>query len=141
MTEFTQNDILQCIIKSAFAPAEDYCVRNPINCKSGLSFSIWEKVRYGQEIFNIEKEHPRKYIFSTGGDHNETMGFSYPGLALYHEGIDVIAVVSTGEEVYNLKVRGPLNNLTWTNIGIRWEPFNFSSNKPISERGGLEVSA
>ena len=49
-------------------------------------------------------------------------------------------MVSTGDDVYHLKVRGPLSNLTWTNIGIRWEPFNRTAlDKPIHERGGLEV--
>ncbi len=49
---------------------------------------------------------------------------SYPGLALYHQGMDLVAVVSTGEDVWRLRVTGPLKNQTWNNIGIRWEPFD-----------------
>ena len=36
--------------------------------------------------------------------------------------MDLIAVVSTDEDVWELRVRGQLVNETWSNIGIRWAP-------------------
>ena len=33
------------------------------------------------------------YIFSTGGDYNYGNSKAYPGLALYHEGLNLVAVV------------------------------------------------
>ena len=56
----------------------------------------------------------------SGGDHVGDR--SYPGLSLYHEGIDLVAIVSTGEDVWHLKVTGQLINETWSNIGIRLVP-------------------
>ena len=37
--------------------------------------------------------------------------------------MDLIAVVSTDEDVWELRVRGQLVNETWSNIGIRWAPY------------------
>ncbi len=68
-----------------------------------------------------------------GGDYKDDD--AYPGVALYHEGIDLIAVVSTDEDVWSLRVRGQLMNKTWSNIAIRWEK-TYTTNS-----GGLEVSA
>ena len=42
---------------------------------------------------------------------------AYPGLSLYHEGMDIVALVSTGEDVWRLQVRGPTDNETWVNYG------------------------
>ena len=67
------------------------------------------------------------------------MGKSYPGLSLYHEGMDLVAVVSTGEDVWSLKVRGQLVNETWNNIGVNWSPYKNDTDLSYSERGGLEV--
>ena len=61
-------------------------------------------------------------------------------MALYHEGIDLVAVVSTGQDVWSLKVRGQLVNETWNNIGVNWEPYKNDSTLPFTERGGLEVT-
>ena len=41
-------------------------------------------------------------------------------------GMDLVAVVSTDRDVWQLKVRGQLMNETWSNIGIRWEPYDES---------------
>ena len=65
---------------------------------------------------------------------------SYPGMALYHEGMDLVAIISTGADVWSLKVRGQLINETWNNIGITWEPYRNDSGLPHAEMGGLEVS-
>ena len=62
---------------------------------------------------------------------------AYPGLALYHQGMDLVAVVSTGEDVWKLRVTGQLRNLTWSNVGIRWEPFD--EERVNDKKGGLEV--
>ena len=95
------------------------------------------QVCYEQDIFNIGKEHPRRYVLSTGGEVDAGRGITSPGIALYHEGLDLIAIISTGDDVYELRVRGPLANRTWTNVGVRWEPFNSAG---VSEhKGGLEV--
>ena len=46
---------------------------------------------------------------------------AYPGFAVYHEGPDLVAVVSTGVEVWHLSVTGIIMNRTWVNIGnLRW---------------------
>ena len=68
------------------------------------------------------KDHDKKYVFSTGGDYDEN-GVLYPGIGIYHQGMDLIAVVSTDEDVWELKVRGQLMNETWSNIGIIWAPY------------------
>ena len=44
---------------------------------------------------------------------------AYPGLSLYHEGMDIVALVSTGEDVWRLQVRGPTDNETWVNYGTK----------------------
>jgi len=55
--------------------------------------------------------------------------------------MDLVAVVSTGEDVWELRVRGQLLNETWTSIGIRWEMPNLDETLalPPEERGGLEM--
>ena len=68
------------------------------------------------------KDHDKKYVFSTGGDFDEKN--LYPGIAIYHQGMDLVAVVSTDTDVWQLKVRGQLMNESWSNIGIRWEPYD-----------------
>ena len=50
-----------------------------------------------------------------------------------------MAVVSTGSDVWSLKVRGQLVNETWNNIGVNWTPYKNQSDLPHDERGGLEV--
>ena len=75
----------------------------------------------------------------SGGDYDMGTKKSYPGLALYHEGMDLVAVVSTGSDVWSLKVRGQLVNETWNNIGVNWAPYRNDTDLPHSERGGLEV--
>ena len=40
--------------------------------------------------------------------------------------MDLVAVVSTDQDVWQLKVRGQLMNESWSNIGIRWEPYDES---------------
>ena len=66
---------------------------------------------------NVDKDHDKRYVFSTGGDFDEEKGLLYPGMAIYHQGMDLIAVVATDNDVWQLNVRGQLVNETWSNIG------------------------
>ncbi len=42
-------------------------------------------------------------FFVPGGDYDYTTERAYPGLAIYHQGMDLIAVVSTGDDVWRLR--------------------------------------
>ena len=64
---------------------------------------------------------------------------SFPGLAIYHEGMDLVAVVSTGSDVWFLQVTGQLMNESWSNIGVKWGPYKDDEDLRVEERGGLEV--
>lgn len=108
---------------------------HPKDCTRGLSLSIWEKVTYQEDVLDVLKEHDKKYVFSTGGDFNREDKTLYPGVAIYHQGMDLVAVVATDVDVWQLRVRGQLVNETWSNIGIRWASFDSSA----SSRGGLEL--
>ena len=46
------------------------------------------------------KDHDKKYVFSTGGDFDDKN--LYPGIAIYHQGMDLVAVVSTGKFQKNM---------------------------------------
>ena len=100
----------------------DECAKNPINCTDGLSFSIWEKMSYDANVL-VDRENKiqgRKYVVSSGADYDPLTGRAYPGFAVYHEGPELVAVVSTGEEVWELSVTGIIRNETWVNIGVTW---------------------
>ena len=49
---------------------------------------------YQEDVLNVMKDHDKKYVFSTGGDFDDKN--LYPGIAIYHQGMDLVAVVSTG---------------------------------------------
>ena len=53
---------------------------------------------------NIYKLVYFRYVISTGGDYDSTLGQAVPGFSIFHYGLDLIAVVSTGEDVWELKV-------------------------------------
>ena len=56
-----------------------------------------------------------------------------PGFAIYRQGGYLGAVVSTGEEKFQVEVfKLPPNN-TWTNIAIKWEPFKFDDDAKFEE--------
>ena len=82
---------------------------------------------------------------STGGDFNSKNGKAWPGLALYHQGLDLVAVVSTGEKVWELRVSGQLYNNTWAEVGIRWvvpdlsKPQLAATEEGREKMGGLEM--
>ena len=124
----------------------DLCQANPKHCEEGLSFSVWEKVYYeenpliGYEIGNEFEE--RAYVVSTGAEYFPGNGTAYPGFAIYHQGTDLVAVVSTGEKVWRASAPGQIYNDTWANIGIRWRHVNESD--PLAQTnpvklGGLEL--
>ena len=54
------------MIKSEFRNQGDECIVNPKNCPLGLSFSIWEKALYAEDVLQVMNDHERKYILSTG---------------------------------------------------------------------------
>jgi len=124
---------------------DDPCMMNPLNCTNGLSWSVWEQMQYGSDLLDTKGGNPKKYIMSTGGDYNGRSGKAWPGFALYHQGLDIVAVVSTGEKVWELRVSGQLYNNTWTEVGIRWKipdiskPKNAETEKGRERMGGLEM--
>ena len=58
----------------------------------------------------------------SGADYDDATGLVSPGLALYHHGMDLVALVCTDNDVYHLRVRGQLMNDTWVNMGIVYDP-------------------
>jgi hypothetical protein len=55
--------------------------------------------------------------------------------------MDLVAVVSTGNDVWSLSVTGQLLNETWANIGVTWEPHSMEKGLEWDKRGGLTVSS
>ena len=84
-----------------YLKGEDFCQVNPINCTEGLSFSIWERIVFDENplLDRHNPSAPKKYIVSTGAEYDPLLRRAYPGFSIYHQGVDLVAVVSTGEEV------------------------------------------
>ena len=76
---------------------------------------------YG-EIFASSQQHFFLKLCVSGAEYNDTSGTVSPGLALYHHGMDLVALVCTDHDVYHLRVRGQLRNSTWVNMGIVYDP-------------------
>ena len=136
--------LVQCIIDGQFAKRGDQCIVNPKYCVNGLSFSIWEKVIYPKSLIDTDPNtgtFSRQYVFSTGADVDLKINVTVPGFAVYHYGMDLVAVVSTGDDVWQLSVRGQLTNQSFTNIGIRWNFPNLNNWVVLNpvDRGGLEM--
>ena len=134
----------QCVADGHFQAPRDKCIQNPIHCHQGLSFSVFEKVIHPRKLIDLLPDDPefeKRYILSTGADFDRELNVSIPGLALYHEGMDIVAVVSTGEDVWELRVRGQLVNESWVNIGVLWEKPNLDESITVlpEVRGGLEL--
>ena len=108
----------QCVIDGSYRRSTDTCIVNPVNCNDGLSFSVWEKMEHPMDIIidPNSASFTKKYLISTGGDYeisaDGSTGRSVPGMAIYHLGLDLVAVVSTGDDVWELKVDTTLNNNT-----------------------------
>eukprot|EP00095_Tigriopus_kingsejongensis_P004561 maker-scaffold462_size163801-snap-gene-0.37 protein:Tk04561 transcript:maker-scaffold462_size163801-snap-gene-0.37-mRNA-1 annotation:"PREDICTED: uncharacterized protein LOC100378641" len=131
-----------CMVDASYVKEGDDCQRNPLYCSEGLSFSIWEKITYDSNILLDHDKLPqsKKYVISSGADYDTVSGKAYPGFAVYHQGVDLVAVVSTGEEVWELRVTGQLHNDTWHNIGVRFNKPDISDRSiPIHKLGGLEL--
>ena len=58
-----------------------------------------------------------------------------PGLSLYHHGMDLVALLCTNTDVYQLRVRGQLLNDTWVNMGVIYDPTGSKG------KGEIRVSA
>eukprot|EP00090_Calanus_glacialis_P035198 TRINITY_DN60141_c0_g1_i1.p1 TRINITY_DN60141_c0_g1~~TRINITY_DN60141_c0_g1_i1.p1 ORF type:complete len:923 (-),score=185.92 TRINITY_DN60141_c0_g1_i1:73-2841(-) len=122
---------------------------NPKNCENGLSASMFYKLEFEVDPNDLEtnftKKFTREYILSTGGDYGS------PGISIYRDGPIMGAILSTGEETWEVKVMGNLpKNNSWTNIAIRWEKLKFTDqasyeaskleyNNDISLLGGLQL--
>ena len=147
------NLIVQCLADSKWAKVDannsvnglDPCMGNPINCTEGLSYSVWEMMTYSADVIE-GASNTKKYIVSTGGDFNSRSGKAWPGVAIYHQGLDLVGVVSTGEKVWELRVSGQLYNNTWTQIGLRFMFPDMSNPKwadmgeaGFEKMGGLEM--
>ena len=133
----------------------DPCAANPADCQDGFSFSIWEKATFPKDILApveetpedwLERPHKRKYLVTSAPVplFNRTEALAFPGFEIYRQGPELIATVSTGEKVWQLKLLGRLYNNTWVNIGIRWFKPNLENSleyrdKPIRKLGGMEM--
>jgi len=121
----------------------DPCMLNPMNCTEGFSWSVWEKMMFGPDV--VTGSTKKQYIMSTGGDYNAAKGHAWPGFALYHQGMDLVAMVSTGTKVWEIRVAGQLYNNTWVEIGIRWitpdlsKPQLTETPEGREKMGGLEM--
>ena len=64
-----------------------------------------------------------------------------PGFQVYKDGPILGAILSTGEDTWEVRVMGNLpKNNSWSNIGVRWEPLKFTDvdtyNVAKTEAGG-----
>ena len=108
--------LFQCLEDDDFV--YENCFSNPKLCDKGFSFSIFYYPKYKEsavEILNDQNisNFDREYIVSTGPDNGT------PGFAIYRQGGYMGAVVSTGEETYDVEVFKLPENNTWTNVAIR----------------------
>ena len=110
---------LQCIVKSNFGKKGDRCILHPKDCHQGISFSVWEKVSYREDVLNVDKDHDKRYVFSTGGDFDEDKGLLYPGMAIYHQ----VRIIRLTEIWVNRKNRNRIE----TNLKLK---LNFQKSKP-----------
>lgn len=107
---------MQCLEDDDFA--FESCFSNPKKCDRGFSFSIFYYPKYKESAVDILLDqnisnYEREYIISTGPDGGA------PGFAIYRQGGYMGAVVSTGEETYDVEVFKLPENNTWTNVAIR----------------------
>ena len=93
----------------------------------------------------MDQSNSRETLLSTGGD------YGVPGFQVYRDGPILGAILSTGEDTWEVRVMGNLpKNNSWTNIGVRWEPLKFTdvatyneakaeAGDDISKLGGLQI--
>lgn len=106
---------------------------NPANCDNGISFALFYYPDYDEQdeedFFNPTKTFEKEYILSTGGEDGT------PGIAIYRQGPDLGAVVSTGNLTWHLEVKGAVPaKRRWTNLAVRWEPPLVSNQEEYNER-------
>lgn len=139
----------QCLADTEFAATDDTCILNPKNCPDGLSVALFYKLEFDVDPNDLEtnftKTFEREYILSTGGDYGS------PGISIYRDGPIMGAILSTGEETWEVKVMGNLpKNNSWNNIAVRWEPLQFTdqasfdavkleSDGDITKLGGIQL--
>ena len=116
----------------------DPCMMNPINCTEGISISAWEQMSFSTETLIAKGTKTKRYIMSNGGDFNSVSGKAWPGFALYHQGVDIVGMVSTGDRVWMISVSGQLYNNTWTQVGFRFVIPNLSNPKMATTAEGRE---
>ncbi len=118
------------MVDESYALADDLCQVNPINCEDGLSFSIWERLNYDKNVLvdfkteDYELKYTKKYIVSTGVDYDVDEATAYPGFAIYHHGVSLVAVVSTGEKVIMICVCQVNVNITHAACTLRPHLYN-----------------
>ena len=54
------------MVKSEFKRRYDKCIVSPKDCTDGISFAIWEKATYSEDVLQVMADHRKKYIISTG---------------------------------------------------------------------------
>ena len=115
----------------------DPCLYNPMNCTGGISFNIWEQMTFPGDIV-LSSSIEKRYLLSTGGDFISASGKAWPGFAIYHQGVNIVGVVTTGEKVWVVSVSGQLYNNTWTQVGLRFVIPNLSNPKMAETEEGRE---
>ncbi|KFM59088.1 putative G-protein coupled receptor 112, partial [Stegodyphus mimosarum] len=105
------NDTKQCLKMRVIPKNKNHenCWSHPITCQEGMSMSIWVKITFKRNDPEL------RYIYSTGADSDGS-----EGVALCFRGIFMYQLVSTGKEMWNLTVPGPVKNNTWYEVGMRW---------------------
>ncbi|KAK7080264.1 hypothetical protein SK128_016792 [Halocaridina rubra] len=116
-----KSEYTQCLKRSPYASSGD-CTFDPATCTEGFSVGIWYRANFSYAYFHtvhaLHKE-PKRYVLSTGGDTD-----GHPGIAIYHQGLALTGIVSTGDTYWKLEVLGPFANADWTNVGMRWDSEN-----------------
>ena len=56
----------QCLLHNDFALDGDTCVQRLQNCTDGLSFSLWHRASYDEELMYSDRYIPRQALISTG---------------------------------------------------------------------------
>ncbi|XP_035217091.1 uncharacterized protein LOC118190481, partial [Stegodyphus dumicola] len=105
------NETKQCLKMRVIPKNKNHenCWSHPSNCQEGMSMSIWVKITFKRNDPEL------RYIYSTGADSDGN-----EGVALCFRGIFMYQLVSTGQEMWNLTVPGPVKNNTWYEVGMRW---------------------
>lgn len=133
-----------CMIDYDWVTEEDKnlkfsCIKNPKDCKDGLTLSIWEKNTFDEMVL-AEVGSGKQYLVSSGADFDRDKGFAYPGFAIYRQDSYIYGVVSTGIRVWELPIEGQIYDDKWMSVALRWKNPDLDDQKtPVSRLGGLEM--